>query len=95
MSDQICLLKSELDKVDSLIQKGKLSDVTIKKNSFHVKPHKATDTPVEANSLIREIYQAMPRIKITDLLVEVDGITHFTDQFMHYFQLQKVTPVTQ
>ncbi|UYM15959.1 Tn3 family transposase [Endozoicomonas euniceicola] len=83
MSERTSLLKSELDKVDSLVRQGKLDDVTIKNNSFHVKPHKAVDVPEEAKALIREIYQAMPKIKITDLLVEVDDITHFTDQFTH------------
>ena len=83
ITQRLGLLNSELDKVNSLLQKGKLDDVTIKKNSFHVKTHKAVDVPEEAKTLIREIHQAMSRIKITDLLVEVDSITGFTEQFTH------------
>ncbi|MFK0573406.1 Tn3 family transposase [Endozoicomonas sp.] len=83
MTERISLLRREFDKVNSLLQQGKLDDVTIKKNSFHVKAHEATDIPEEAKTLIREIHQAMPRIKITDLLVEVDDLTGFTHQFTH------------
>jgi Tn3 transposase DDE domain len=39
--------------------------------------------PEEADALIRQAYTLLPHVKITDLLLEVDRWTSFTDDFTH------------
>ncbi|WP_080307535.1 hypothetical protein [Burkholderia pseudomallei] len=40
-------------------------------------------TPAEADVLTQQAYDLMPRVKITDLLFEVDQWTNFTPHFTH------------
>ena len=39
--------------------------------------------PAEADDLVLDLYQRLPEIRITDLLLEVDEATGFTDAFTH------------
>jgi hypothetical protein len=41
------------------------------------------DTPPEAKRLKAQMYGLLPRVKITDLLLEVDRWTNFTRHFTH------------
>jgi hypothetical protein len=45
--------------------------------------------PEEAEALIRQAYTLLPHVKVTDLLLEVDRWTRFTDDFSH---LKKAEP---
>ena len=39
--------------------------------------------PEEADALLRQAYALLPHVKVTDLLLEVDRWTKFTDDFTH------------
>jgi len=39
--------------------------------------------PEEADALVLDLYDRLPAVRITDLLLEVDDEIAFTDAFMH------------
>jgi TnpA family transposase len=61
---------------------NELDGVTIENGEIHVKKLEK-DTPDEAKAYSRLIYSMLPRINLTDLLIEVSNWTHFDDQFIH------------
>jgi TnpA family transposase len=48
-----------------------------------ISPHRATQIPDTAKHFTEQVYAELPRIKITDLLAEVDRWTGFSKQFTH------------
>lgn len=82
LDQRIALLEERLAMVNELASKGELPDVTIGADGLKITP--LTDSvPIEAESLKRKLYDLLPRIKITDLLMEVDNWTGFTKHFTH------------
>ncbi|BAI73393.1 transposase [Azospirillum sp. B510] len=77
---------AELDRivaeVADLAEEGLLEDVDLSDGELRVTPIRDT-TPPEAEDLGRRAYDLMPRVKITDLLQEVDGWTDFSGCFTH------------
>lgn len=76
-------LTSRLDKVHSLIESGELDSVEITRDGFSIKPYRGTPVPEPARAFVDQVYDMLPRTKITDLLVEVDAWTGFSEQFTH------------
>jgi hypothetical protein len=67
---------------DAKAKGGLLPDVTLDKGVLKITPI-ARSTPPEAEALAARLYGLLPRVRITDLLAEVDGWTRFTDIFTH------------
>lgn len=66
-------LASNSNKLDGVsLEKGKLSLARLEK-----------DVPEEAKKFSASLYQMLPRIKLTDLLMDVAHITGFHEQFTH------------
>lgn len=61
---------------------GTLEDVTLEGGTLRITPLKA-QTPPEALILTQAAYDLVPRIKVTDLLLEVDAWTGFSECFTH------------
>ena len=61
---------------------GTLHDATLDAGVLRITPLKAEEPP-EAGPLAQAAYDLMPRIKITDLLLEVDRWTGFSECFTH------------
>jgi TnpA family transposase len=75
-------LREALEETARLAAAGELPDVEL--NDKGLKITSLDDaTPAEAEVLTQEAYDLMPRVKITDLLLEADQWTDFTRHFTH------------
>lgn len=82
LKERLARLRDELTSVEKLAAMGKLPDASIDDGRLKITPLDNQE-PEEAELLNREAYALLPRIKITDLLVEVDEWTGFTKHFTH------------
>lgn len=82
LHDRLALLTQRLHDVDRLAASGELPDAAITDALLQVKPL-TKSVPEEAERLEVEVYGLVPRLKITELLLEVDQWTDFTRHFTH------------
>jgi hypothetical protein len=75
-------LHRELIKVEKLMAEEKLPDVRQVKGKLVITPL-AKVVPDEVEALTQQIYDVLPRIKLPDLLLEVDAWTGFSRHFTH------------
>ena len=80
--DKMQRLNQELNVVTRLLARGELPDVSFKGGKLSVSPLAAT-VPKEAEQLASRLYRLVPRVKITQLLLDVDAWTGFSRQFTH------------
>ena len=59
-----------------------LEGVSLEDGKIHV-DRLEKETPEEAEQLSKKLYSLLPRVKLTDLLLEVDSWTHFTRHMTH------------
>jgi TnpA family transposase len=76
------LLHEGLSTVNRLIREDKLPDVRLKGGDLKITPL-AKAVPDGVEELARRAYSLLPRIKLTDLLIEVDSWTGFSRHFTH------------
>ena len=81
MRERSTLLAYRLDEVHRCVVSGNLSGVQITREGFSVSPQPGQQVPETARAFVARVNAALPRIKITDLLVEVDRWTGFLAQF--------------
>jgi TnpA family transposase len=80
LAGRASLLDQRLTGFARRLRRGDLIGVTLERDRLSVTPVKAA-TPEEARSLDRAIDGLLPRIRITELLREVDALTGFTAMF--------------
>lgn len=82
LRDRLALLKQKLHEVEGLAAGGELPDAEIAGELLKVKPL-SKSVPEEAERLEEELFEIVPHLKITELLMEVDQWTNFTRHFTH------------
>ena len=74
-------LSGLLDRVEALLAKG--GDVRMEGNDLVVSPLEAEQKPESTAELERLIDERLPLVELSELLIEVDGWTRFSDDFEH------------
>lgn len=82
-------LSEQLATVSSLMAENKLVDVRIEKEQLIITPL-TNAVPKNVDIFSRKVHSLLPRIKLTDLLVEVDSWTQFTKHFTHLHSGEQV-----
>jgi len=82
ISERLEMLRSALDETNRLAAADELIDARLNDKGLKIAPIE-DDTPPEAKRLKAQMYGLLPRVKITDLLLEVDRWTNFTRHFTH------------
>lgn len=75
-------LHKTLSVVNGLAGRGELPDASLVDGVLKVTPL-TNMVPLEASTLARQVSALLPRIKITDLLLDVDDWTGFSGHFVH------------
>ncbi|MHB8599895.1 MAG: Tn3 family transposase [Ktedonobacteraceae bacterium] len=82
ISERKATLHRELTTVEQLLAEEKLPDVRLVKGELVITPLQKA-VPEEVEALTRHAYDLLPRIKLPDLLLEVDAWTGFSRHFTH------------
>jgi hypothetical protein len=80
LAGRASLLDQRLASFARRLRRDDLVGVTLERDRLSVTPVKAT-TPEEARSLDRAIDSLLPRVRITELLREIDALTGFSAMF--------------
>ena len=82
LQDRLLLLEQQLDTVNSLAKTNELPDAIFTTSGLKITPL-TNAVPIEAETFTQQAYSLLPRIKITELLMEVDEWIGFTKHFRH------------
>jgi TnpA family transposase len=76
------LLDANFAAVNALAEQGELSEASIANGELIIRSLR-NDTPAEAKALAQQLYALLPRIRVTELLDEVDSWARFSEAFVH------------
>ncbi len=80
LQERLTLLEKRLAKVNKLATEDALPDAIITENGLKITPIEAI-IPANAKNFVNQVTALLPRVKITELLLEVDEWTNFTQHF--------------
>jgi len=76
------LLKEQFEKVSGMLERDEIPEVKLQDGELNI-ARLDKDVPEFIASLSQRIYNLVPRVKITELLLEVDTMTGFSQSFRH------------
>jgi TnpA family transposase len=82
LQDRFRLLDAQLQRVSHLAETTQLPDAIISTSGLKITPLDKV-APASASGLIQQVSSLLPRIKITELLLEVEAWTNFSRHFTH------------
>lgn len=82
LHDGLTLLEDQLSTVNRMAAANDLPDAIITESGLKITPLD-TAAPDTAQALIEQTAMILPHVKITELLMEVDAWTNFTNHFTH------------
>jgi TnpA family transposase len=82
LDTRIAFMEARLDAVEAQAKANQLPDAVITESGITITPLDK-NVPDEAEALQAKIESMLPRIKITDLLMEVDQWTNFSEAFVN------------
>jgi TnpA family transposase len=82
LNERLELLEKRLAHINKLAAEDALPDATITATGLKITPIE-TSVPKNAKSFVDKATALLPRVKITELLLEVDQWTNFTEHFTH------------
>lgn len=74
-------LEARLTQFDTGLPRN--SQVRIEKGELIISPLRAEEVPARVSILQQAVQESLPLVELTDLLVEIDGWTHFSRHFEH------------
>ena len=82
LNDRLATLTEQLATVNTLAGRDELPDASFIDGALKLTPQ-ATGVPPHAQAFVDKVSRLLPQIKITELLVDVDEWTAFSNHFVH------------
>ena len=82
IADRKAKINSGLVRLAKAARSGTISGGSIENGVLHV-DRLSANAPHGADEMILDLYKRMPEVRITDILMDVDATTGFTDAFTH------------
>ena len=82
IADRKARMDAGLNRLATAAREGTIPSGTIENGTLRL-GRLASNAPSEVDALVLDLYARLPDVRITDILIEVDAATGFTDAFTH------------